>query len=337
MCVYTTEGSDGSLVYLLLYVDDMLLVSKDMRDVKKLKNQLESSFVMKDLGPARRILGMDIYRNRSKGVLRLSQSEYVKKVVSNFRMEGAKSSLTPMGAHFKLSAVKDKDEGIDTEVVPYLSAVGSIMYAMVGSRPDLAYAVGLVSRFMSRPGEIHWEAVKWLLRYMKGSSEVQLVCTQEKEFKIQGYCDSDYAGDRDRSKSLTGYVFTIGGNVVSWRSCLQPVVALSTTEVEYLALTEAVNEAIWLKGLLEDFGIVHGPVQVWCDSQSAICLSKNVVFHESTKHMRVRHDFIREVVDEGEVEVLKIHTSRNPADILTKVVPVSKFNAAISLLKVTQA
>ena len=125
--------------------------------------------------------------------------------------------------------------------------------------------------------------------------------------------------------------------MVSWRSCLQPVVALSKTEAEYLALTEAVKDAIWLKGFLEDFEVVHGPVQVWCDSQNAICLSKNVVFHEHTKHMGVRHDFIREVIDEGEVEVLKIHTSRNPADILMKVVPVSKFNAALSLLKVTQA
>ena len=218
-----------------------------------------------------------------------------------------------------------------------MSAVGSIMYAMIGSRPDLAYAVGLVSRFMSRPGEIHWEAVKWLLRYMNCSAEVQLVFTREKEFKIQGYCDSDFAGDRDKSRSLSGYVFTIGGNVVSWRSGLQPVVALSTTEAKYISLTEAVKEAIWLKGLLKEFGITQGPVQVWCDSQSAICLSKNAVFHERTKHMRVRYDFIRDIIDEGEIEVVKIHTSRNPTDILTKVVPVSKFNAALSLLKVVRA
>lgn len=280
---------------------------------------------------------MDIYRDSEKGILRLSQSEYIKKVVSNFRVEGAKSSLTPIGDHFKLSAVKEHEEGIDTDVTPYLSAVGSIMYAMVGSRPDLAYAVGLVSRFMSRPGKMHWEAVKWLLSYMKGSADVQLVYTQEKEFKIQGYCDSDYGGDRDRSRSLSGYVFTVGGNVVNWRSSLQPVVALSSTEAEYILLTEAVKEAIWLKGLMGELGISHGPVQVWCDSQSAICLSRNAVFHERTKHMRAKYDFIQDIIDEGEIDVVKIHTSRNPADILTKVVPVSKFNTMLSLLKVTQA
>lgn len=139
------------------------------------------------------------------------------------------------------------------------------------------------------------------------------------------------------SRSLSGYVFTIGGNVVSWRSSLQPVVALSTTEAEYISLTEAIKEAIWLKGLLKDFGISHGPVQVWCDSQSAICLSRNAVFHERTKHMRVRYDFIQDIIEEGEIELSKIHTNRNPTDILTKVVPVSKFNTALSLLKVVSA
>ena len=280
---------------------------------------------------------MDIFRDREKGLLRLSQTYYIKKVVTNFRMEGAKPTATPIGAHFKLSAMKEPEEAIDTDIVPYASAVGSIMYAMVGSRPDLAYAIGLVSRFMSRPGEFHWEAVKWLLRYMKGSTEVQLVYSQEKVFKIQGYCDSDYPGDRDGSRSLFGYVFTIGGNVVSWRSSLQPMVALSTTEAEYISLTEAVKVPIWLRGLLEDFGIIHGTVQVWCDSQSAICLSKNAVFHERTKHMAAKYNFIRDIIDKKEVEVVKIHTSRNPADILTKVVPVSKFNAALSLLKIARA
>lgn len=124
---------------------------------------------------------------------------------------------------------------------------------------------------------------------------------------------------------------------MSWRSSLQPVVALSTTESEYISLTEAVKEAMWLRGLLSDFGITHGPVQVWCDSQSAICLSKNAVFHERTKHMAARYNFIRDIVEKKEVEVLKIHTSKNPADILTKVVPVSKFNAALGLLRVIQA
>lgn len=250
-------------------------------------------------------------------------------------MHEAKTVNTPIGGHFKLSAVKDASECIDTERFPYSSAVGSLMYAMVGTRPDLSYAIGLISSFMSKPGELHWEAVKWLLRYVKGSSDLNLVFTKSKEFRIQGYCDSDFAGDLDKSRSTSGYVFTVGGNAVSWRSCLQSVVALSTTEAEYIALSEAVKEAIWIKGLISDMGFKQEKATVWCDSQSAICLSKNNTFHERTKHVARKYHFIRDIIEDGEVEVSKIHTSRNPADILTKSVPVNKFVAALDLLKLT--
>lgn len=226
-CVYTREGSTTDSVYLLLYVDDILIASKSMSEIKKLKSELSYEFEMKDLGAARRILGMDIFRDRENGVIRLSQTEYLKKVVSNFRMAEEKVSMTPIGAHFKLAAVKERDEFLNTEKFPYCSAVGSMMYAMVGSRPDLAYGIGLVSRYMSKPGEIHWEAIKWLLKYINGTVNLQAHSTKSKEFKIQGFSNSDYAGDLDKKRSTSGYVFTVGDNVVSWKSQLQQVVALS--------------------------------------------------------------------------------------------------------------
>lgn len=130
------------------------------------------------------------------------------------------------------------------ENVPYSNVIGSIMYAMIGTRCDLAYAVGLVSRYMSRPGLVHWAVVKWVLRYMKGTKEHKLVFRNNESFKVEGFCDADFSADLDKRRSITGYVFTAGGNVISWRSCLQPVVALSTTEAEYMALVEAVKEAI---------------------------------------------------------------------------------------------
>src|SRR5690606_33077814 len=127
-----------------------------------------------------------------------------------------------------------------------------LMYAMVGSRPDLAYAVGLVCRFMSKPGTEHWLAVKWIMRYVKGALKVHLTFTRNEDFKIRGYCDSDYASDLDKSRSITGYVLTVGGNSVSWRSSLQKVVALSTTEAEYMALSDSIKEGLWLKGIWEE-------------------------------------------------------------------------------------
>ncbi|CAA7031439.1 unnamed protein product [Microthlaspi erraticum] len=160
---------------------------------------------------------------------------------------------------------------------------------------------------MSKLGQMHWEVVKWLLRYIKGSLNLELMYTTDKALHIQGFCDSDYSADLDMRRSRIHCV------------------------------TEAVKEAIWLKGLLGDFGFSHDAVKVWSDSQSAICLSKNSVFHKRTKHSATKYHFIRDVIAEGEVEVPKVHTSRNPPDVLTKVIPVSKFKSALDMLRVTQA
>lgn len=281
-CVYIKQLSDEEFVYLLIYVDDMLIAAKSMTEINKIKEALSTCFEMKDMGAASRILGIDIIRDKK---------------------------------------------------VPYSSAIGSVMYAMVGTRTDVAQAIGVLSRFMSKPGKIHWTAVKWLLRYLKGSTDLNLVFTREKDFRVQGFSDSDYAADLDRRRSTTGYVFTVGGNTVSWKSNLQSIVALSTTEAEYVALTEAVKEALWIQGLLTEMGFKQEKVTLWCDSQSAISLAKNNTFHERTKHIAIKFNFIRDVIEEGSVEVLKIHTSQNPADMLTKGIHVQKFESALEFLK----
>ena len=335
-CVYVKMINKEEYLYLLLYVDDMLIAAKSMSEVNKLKKRLSEEFEMKDLGAASKILGIEITRDRRNGVLCLSQSGYLEKILERFNMSGSKPAKTPIGTHFKLSAVQDDSECVDTNKTPYASAVGSIMYSMIGTRPDLAFAIGLVSRFMGKPGAIHWEAVKWLLRYIKGSQNLSLVYTKGKDLNIIGYCDSDHGGDLDKQRSTSGYVFTVGGNTISWKSCLQSVVALSSTEAEFIALTEAVKEAIWVKGLLEDIGFQQDKVQVWSDSQSAICLSKNSVFHERTKHMARKRAFLSEIIEKGEIEVVKIHTSINPADMLTKCIPVKNFESALDTLKLVE-
>jgi len=332
-CVYIKQVSDEEFVYILIYVDDMLIAAKSMTEINKIKEALSTGFEMKDMGAASRILGIDIIRDRKAGTLRLSQTGYLEKVLHMFNMTEARPVSTPMGAHFKLASVVEEEECVDTDKVPNSSAIGSIMYAMVGTRPDIAQAIGVLSRFMSKPGKIHWTAVKWLLRYLKGSTDLNLVFTREKDFRVQGFSDSDYAADLDRRRSTTGYVFTVGGNTVSWKSNLQSIVALSTTEAEYVALTEAVKEALWIQGLLTEMGFKQEKVTLWCDSQSAISLAKNNTFHERTKHIAIKFNFIRDVIEEGSVEVLKIHTSQNPADMLTKGIHVQKFESALEFLK----
>lgn len=234
-CVYFRELKDQSYIYLLIYVDDMLIACKELKEIQRLKNSLNSEFHMKDLGPAKRILGMDITRNRKLRTLSISQEGYIRKVVDIFDMRDAKIVSTPIGAHFKLGVVKDDEvelESAHMKNVPYSNATGSIMYSMVSTRPDIAYGLGLVSRFMSKPSREHWQAVKWLLRYLKGSAKLKLMYSgnEQSTCDVVGYCDSDYAADLDKRRSLSGYVFTVGRNVVSWKSSLQHVVALSTTE-----------------------------------------------------------------------------------------------------------
>lgn len=338
-CVYFQENKQGEYVYMLLYVDDILIASINKAEFQKLKSVLSKEFEMKDLGDAKKILGMEITRDRANRKLSVSQEDYLWKVLAKFDMDQCKEVATPLGAHFSLQAATDKELQSQEEYmrkVPYQNAVGSIMYAMVGTRPDLAHVVGIISRFMSKPAKEHWQAVKWALRYIKGSVDTKLSFKNKGEFVVRGYCDSDYGGNLDNAKSTTGMVFTAGGNPVSWRSSLQKVVALSTTEAEYIALSEAVKEGVWLKRFAEELGFPQESVEIFCDSQSAIALSKNAVYHERTKHMATKYYFIRDLIKVGEVQVLKIATANNPADIFTKVLPVFKVKEALKVLRVTR-
>ena len=333
-CVYHNKLKNGSYIYLVLYVDDMLIASKDKSDIQKLKGLLSAEFEMKDLGAAKKILGMEIYRDRSQNKLFVSQKGYIQKILSRFGMSNAKALDTPSAANIHLSVSftpKSAGEKEYMSRVPYASAVGSLMYAMVCTRPDLAHSVSVVSRFMSQPGKKHWQAVKRIFRYLKGTSDLGLIYRGDIQCLVTGYSDSDYAGDVDSRRSMTGYVFTLGGSVVSWKATLQPTVSLSTTEAEYMALTEAAKEGIWLKGLVSDLGLCHDQAIVYCDSLSAICLAKDQVHHERTKHIDVRYHFLR---NEKRIKVNKVGTADNPADMFTKSVPHSKFQHCLDLLNV---
>ncbi|KAJ4723126.1 Retrovirus-related Pol polyprotein from transposon TNT 1-94 [Melia azedarach] len=314
-CVYYSKATNGSLIYLVLYVDDMLIAAENKSDVQKLKDILSVEFEMKDLGAARKILGMEIYRDRSKKKLFLSQKGYIQKILSRFGMSTAKPIDTPSAANAHLSvafAPKSVEEKEYMSRVPYASAVGSLM-------------------FMGEPGKEYWQAVKRIFRYLKGTFDVGLIYRGDTQCLVTGFLDSDYAGDVDSRRSMTGYVFTLGSSVVSWKATLQPTVTLSTTEAEYMALTEVAKEGIWLKGLVSDLGLHHDQAIVYYDSLSAICLAKDQVHHERTKHIDVRYHFLR---SEKRIKVNKMGTADNPADMFTKPVSHSKFQHFLDLLNV---
>ncbi|KAH0685102.1 hypothetical protein KY289_022854 [Solanum tuberosum] len=326
-CVFVQKFSDNDFIILLLYVDDMLIVGKNTSKIDELKKELRKSFSMKDLGHAKQILGMRITRLRDERKIYLSQKKYIERVLERFNMKNAKPVSTPLAGHMKLSkkmCLTVREEKESMAKVPYSFVVGSLMYAMVCTRPDIAHAVGVVSRFLDNPGKEHWEAVKWILRYLRGSSD-ECLCFGASDTILKGYTDADMAGDLDNRKSTTGYLFTFSGGAISWQSKLQKCVALSTTEAEYIAATEAGKEMIWLKRFFQELELQQMEYVVYCDSQSAIDLSKNSMYHARTKHIDVRYHWIRDEVENESFHVKKIHTSENPADMLTKMIPKDKF------------
>ncbi|KAJ0726248.1 putative RNA-directed DNA polymerase [Helianthus annuus] len=332
-CCYLKKFSN-SYIILLLYVDDMLIAGSDMKEISRLKKQMSKEFEMKDLGPAKQILGMSITRSKKDGSVTLSQEKYIGKVLERFGMnsEKTKPRNTPLGSHLKLTkeqCPRTEEEKADMARVPYASAVGSLMYAMVCTRPDIAHAVGVVSRFMSNPGREHWEAVKWVLRYLKGTSKMGMRF-KGKDVVLKGYTDADLGGCKDTFKSTTGYVFTAGGTAVSWMSKLQKSVALSTTEAEYMAVAEASKELVWLKAFLKELGKNQADYPLYCDNESAVKLAKNPVYHGKTKHIGMRYHFVRGLISEGLISLKNVPGAKNPADMFTKVVVLDKLKLCIA-------
>ncbi|GJT82694.1 retrovirus-related pol polyprotein from transposon TNT 1-94 [Tanacetum coccineum] len=285
-CAYFKRFGNNDFVILLLYVDDMLVAGPNKDRISKLKAQLAREFEMKDLGPANKILGMQIHRDRVSRKIWLSQKSYVKKILQRFNMQDCKPISTPFATNIKLSSKmspSSEKERMEMSRVPYASAVGSLMFAMICTRPDIVHAVGVVSQYMAEPGDL------------------------------------------DGSKSTTRYVFTLSGGTVSWVSKLQSVVTMSTTEAEYVAAAQASKEAVWLKMLLDELSHEQEKITLFCDNQSALYLARNPTFHSKTKQIRVQYHFVREKVKEETVDMQKIDTDDNVTDYMTKSINCDKF------------
>ena len=224
---------------------------------------------------------------------------------------------------------------VEMSKVPYASTIGSLMYAMVCTRPNIAYAVGVVNRYMSNPGREHWVVVKWILRYLRGTSNMCL-CFGSGNPTLEGYMDSDMSVDADTSRSTSGYVMTYARGVVLWQSRLQKTVALSTMEAEYMAVVEAGKEIIWMKDFIRELGIQQEEYRLYCDSQSAIHLAKNAAYHSRTKHIQRRYHWIRERVEDQEFVLTKIHTEENQSDMVTKVLTTGKLDVCRKRIRLTR-
>src|SRR6266496_3274702 len=325
-CIYK-KVSGSSIAFLVLYVDDILLIGNNIELLENVKEYLNKSFSMKDLGEVAFILGIKIYRDRLRRLIGLSQSQYLYKVLKKFKMDQSKKGFLPMLQGVKLSQTQCPTTAEDREkmkVIPYASAIGSIMYAMLCTRPNVCLAISLLGRYQSNPGVDNWNSVKNILKYPKRTKDMFLVYGGDKELIINGYVDASFDTDLDDSKSQIGYVFLLNGGAVSWCSSKQSVVAGSTCEAEYIAASEAANEGVWMKEFISDLGVIpnaSGPMKIFYDNTGAITLAKESRFHKRTKHIKRRFNSIRDQVKEGYIEICKIHTDLNVVDPLTKPLP----------------
>ncbi|KAK8701528.1 hypothetical protein V6N13_019915 [Hibiscus sabdariffa] len=257
-CVY--KKVSGSIIsFLILYVDDILIIGNDIPTLQSIKTWLSSCFSMKDLGEASYILGVKIYRDRSRRLLGLSQSTYIDKVLKRFSMEESKRGFLHMRHGISLSkemCPSSPQERERMSQIPYASAIGSIMYAMICTRPDLSCALSMTSRYQANPGEGPWITVKNILKYLKRTKDVFLVYGGEEQLSIKGYTDASFQTDKDDSRSQSGFVFCRNGGAVSWKSSKQGTIADSTTEAEYIAASEAAKEAVWIKKFVTELGVV---------------------------------------------------------------------------------
>jgi hypothetical protein len=321
-CVYIKR--DGSaVVYVLVYVDDLLLVTNDTAQLTATKAALSSRFDMKDMGEAQFILGVQIRRNRERRQLSLSQREYVRTILKRFRMEDCKPAASPMATGVKLLRDDPKDAAStdDMSQVPYSSAVGALMYAALATRPDIAFAVTALCQFMANPAISHWNAAKRVFRYLQGTMDYELRYGWDggKSQSLYGYSDSDWGNDVNDRRSVTGWVFLLHDAAVSWQSIKQPTVALSSVEAEYMAATQATREAVWWRAFLAELGIPQATATtIFSDSQGAIALGKNPEHHKRTKHIDIQHHYVREQVAAGNVALSFIGTENMLADVLTK-------------------
>ena len=312
-CIYTSGG--GDTFYIGVYVDDLIVAGKDKEQMKRVKEELSSKFDIKDLGKLSYFLGMSIVRNQEKKMTWMGQPTYAQTLLAKMGMSDCKPAKTPVDSGHRLTKATDDEVAIDQP--SYQSVVGSLMYLATCTRPDIAYAVGVLARFSSKPNQSHWTAVKCVLRYLKGTTGHGIVYRGDSD--VLGYSDADWAGDADDRKSTSGYLFLIAGGPVSWRSRKQSTVALSTAEAEYVALSIAAQECVWLRRLLSELGDPpRGPTTILEDNQSSIAMAKNPQFHGRAKHIDIKHHFVREQVSEGSIELQYCPSNEMFADILTK-------------------
>jgi hypothetical protein len=277
-------------ILIAIYVDDCIILSNTIPAIYSLKHLLSVEFEMSDEGQIHYILGLQIYHDRISQSLVFKQEKYLQSLLVRYHMDKCHDISTPLEVGIKFSKndypINDNDKALMADV-PYSESCGSLIHSSVCTRLDVTYSVNSLSQYLSNPGSIHWQAMKRVMRYIKGTVTQSLAYKHSSKGHIfYGYSDIDWAGDQDTRRSTSGYCFLLIGAIITWTSKKQTSVALSSTESEYMALSKACIEAVWLRKLLQDLGFPQfEPTTIYVDNQSAIALSLNPKFHSRSKHI----------------------------------------------------
>ena len=313
----------------------MAVTSKRKVDAEKFKAQIKNYWDITDHGPIKWFLGFEIRRDRKSRTIAINQRAYIEKMVDKFYLTNAKKVTTPMDPNVHYSI--DQSPSTTNQLacmkgVPYSEAIGSVLWPVVVSRPDAAYAIGILAQFIQNPGLAHWEALKKLITYLGSTKDLWLTFGGRSKMLVEGFCDADWATNKHRH-SISGYSFHFGCGAISWSSKKQYIIALSSTEAEYIAQTHAAKEAMWLQNFVDEVrGTGGAAITINCDNQGAIVLAKDNNFHSRTKHIDLRYHFIREAVEDGKIIVSYIPTDENVSDIFTKALARPKFQKFVEML-----
>lgn len=323
------KEEEGDLLLVAGYVDDLLVTGLKLNKIWEFKTKMTTKFEMSDLGKLTYYLRIEVHQHETG--ITLNQERYALKILEKARMEGCNATQVPMDSGLKLSKGQE-EQGIDEK--EYRRKIGCLRY-LLHTRPDISYCVGMVSRYMHEPKESHGVALKQVLRYLRGTLGYGLTFEQGAKSSLIGYSDSSHNVDPDDERSTTGHIFYFKNCPITWCSQKQDTVALSSCEAEFMVVTEAAKQAISLQELLEEItGKSCEKVTIRVDNKSAIALTKNPVFHGRSKHIHKRYHFIRECVENDQVDVEHIPGNEQKADILIKALGKIKFKEMKDLVGV---
>jgi len=322
-CVYMLKTLDG-MILITVWVDDLLIFATSIKYMQIAKRDILESFEVTDLGELNKMVGIEITWDHEHRKITITQTSYIEVILAKYGLQDACPVHTPLDANIKLEPGEPEAGNCSNN---YASLIGSLMYAAVGTRPDIAFAINRLASFTANPTMCHWTAAKHVLRYLKGTKNMGIIYSKPEsegmtsQNNFTGYSDASFTNNYDRT-SVSGYVFVSAGGAVTWGSKKQNIVSLSTTEAEYVCLSDTVHEATWLRNLYAEIGYPQKePTLVYGDNLGSLAIATNPCYHKRTKHFDIKHHYIRDQVSNKTIVTEYLPTAQMTADILTKALP----------------